>query len=302
MLPMGRGRTPIAYRLPAMPSGRIAQVELGFRELRITLSREVDHPERLPGVAAADLGLIHLAVVCDGKASIGVVGRGLRSILQGQNKKKAALSSRLSGCKRGSRRWRKLKRAMGKARRRRANAQRNVLHHAANAVARYCEQRAIGTLVVGDITAISRGKRRKRSRRTNQESSNNPLGQFKQYLDYKLKRIGCGVEVQNEAYTTQTCPVCGYRHKPAGRLYRCHCGFRGIRDEVGAVNPLNKYLHGGAIIPNTVLPTGKVKYLRPAKLRSGVDPLTPGTWLDKSPVAAGTAHSGEALGAVHAAA
>ncbi|HZA29475.1 MAG TPA: transposase [Gammaproteobacteria bacterium] len=302
ILPMGRGRDPIEYRLPATPEGRIAQVELGFRELRITLSCEVAQPDRLPGIAAADLGLINLAVVSDGEQSIGIVGRGLRSIMQWQSKKKAALSSLLSRCKRGSRRWRKLKRTQHKARRHRDNIQRNLLHHAANAVVGYCEQREIGTLVVGDITEISRGKRRKMSRRTNQENSNNPLGQFKQYLDYKLKRIGCCRETQNEAYTTKTCPVCGRRHKPAGRLYRCICGFVGIRDEVGAVNQLNKYLHGGDIIPGTVLPTGKVKYLRPAKLRSGVVPLTPGKWLDMSLVAAGTAHNGEMPCVAHAAA
>jgi putative transposase len=243
ILPMGKGRSPVEYRLPAIPAGRIAQVELGFHELRITLSREVDQHERLPGVAAADLGIIHLAVVSDGQASIGVVGRGLRSLIQRQNK--AALSRRISGCKRGSCRWRKLKRTMGKASRGRAHAQRHLLHPAANAVVGCCEQREIGTLVVGDITEMSRGKRRKRSRRSNQENSHHPLSQFKQYLDYKLKRIGCGVETQNEAYTTQSCPVCGRRHKPAGRLYRCTCGFQGVRDEVGAVNLLTSICTAG---------------------------------------------------------
>jgi putative transposase len=235
VLPMGKGRAPIEYRLPSIPPGHVAQAELGFRELRLTLRGEVNEPER-PNVAAIDLGVIHLATVSDSRESIAIVGRGLCSVIQRQSKKKAALSSLISRCKRGSRRWRKLKRAMGKARRRRDNTQRNLLHHAANAVAGYCERRAIGTLVVGDITEISRGKRRKISRRTNQENSNNPLGQFKQYLGYKLKRIGCAIETQDEAYTTQTCPVCGRRHKPAGRLYRCPCGFQGVRDEVGAVN------------------------------------------------------------------
>jgi putative transposase len=74
----------------------------------------------------------------------------------------------------------------------------------------------------------------------------------------------------NEAYTSQTCPVCGHRHKPTGRIYKCknkECNFVGIRDEVGSANILNKHLHGGRIEKNTLLPTSKVKYLRPVKLR-----------------------------------
>jgi putative transposase len=297
VLSMGKGRKPLRFRIPEIPAGRIVAAELGWHELRLTLKKEVPEPDMPSGVAAADLGIIHLAVVTDGQDSIGVVGRGLRSIVQGHNKKKAALSEMLSRCKRKSRRWKKLKRSMGTSARRRDNAQRNLLHHAANAVTNFCQERKVGTLAVGDIREINRNKRGKSSKRLNQENGNNPLGQFVRYLRYKLERVGCGVNMVNEVYTTRTCPVCGHRHKPAGRTYRCRqCGSVFVRDEVGAVNILNRHLNG-EIRSGMLLPTNNVKYLRPAKLRSAVVPLAPGKWLGQAYNLADT-EQGEA---VHAA-
>ncbi|MBK7996601.1 MAG: transposase [Blastocatellia bacterium] len=46
------------------------------------------------------------------------------------------------------------------------------------------------------------------------------------------------------------------------------CKFVGVRDEVGAINLLNKYLNKGEIKPNFLIPKGKVKYLRPVKLKN----------------------------------
>jgi len=104
------------------------------------------------------------------------------------------------------------------------------------------------------------------SKRLNQENGNNPLGKLTQYLEYKSKLIGCDVKYINEAYTTKTCPVCGHRHKPASRTYYCRsCGNVFVRDEVGSVNILNKYLHG-EIRPGAILPTNRIKYRRPVKL------------------------------------
>jgi putative transposase len=295
-LSMGKGRDPLKFRLPRIPARKVIAAELGYRELRLTLKKEIPDVEKPSGMAAADLGIIHLAMVTDGQESICVVGRGLRSIIQGHNKKKSALSARLSRCKRGSRRWKKLKRSMRVSARHRDNAQRNLLHHAANTVKDFCQKQDIGTLAVGDIREINRNKRKKSSKRLNQENGNNPLGQFVKYLRYKLERVGCKVVLVNEAYTTKTCPVCGHKHKPAGRTYRCHsCGNVFARDEVGAVNILNRHLNG-EIVPGTLLPTNKIKYLRPVKFRSAVVPLTPGKWLGQVHDASDTT-MGEAVNA-----
>lgn len=160
ILPMGRSRKPLRVRIPGnLPSGKIVEVELGFRELRVTIKRVVAEKPAGENVAALDPGIIHLGVVTDGEVTLAVVGRGLRSIIQGHNKAKAEIFAKLDGCKKGSRRWRKLRRALARLKRQRQNRERNLLHHAANTVVAYCERQRIGTLVVGDITEINRGKK-----------------------------------------------------------------------------------------------------------------------------------------------
>jgi putative transposase len=87
-----------------------------------------------------------------------------------------------------------------------------------------------------------------------------------QLLDYKT----AGALTLSEAYSSQTCPVCGERSKHR-RIYRCpHCGTTGPRDAVGAVNILSLGVHG-AMLPGRCLPQ-QVKYLRPWRSSSGGHP------------------------------
>jgi len=260
----------LRVRLPAnLPQGKITGVELGLRELRLTLGNEVEPaPSAGMNVVAADLGVIHQAVITDGVESLAVVGRGLRSLTQGKNKRLAELTSLIARCKKGSRRWRKLRRSKARMLNRYHKQTHNLLHHSANMIIDFCVAREAGKLVVGNVIDIARNKRKtkKGSRRSNQENSGNPLGMLYRYLEYKGKLRGVSVEKINEAYTTQSCPHCGSRYKPTGRIYRCkHCGFVGVRDEVGAANILNKHLHQGRMVANTILPTGRIKYRRPVK-------------------------------------
>lgn len=279
-LPMGRGRSSISVRLPEIPGGEIAQVELAFGRLLVTVNRVVADPKPTVGVVAADLGLIHLAVVTDGKESIGVVGRGLRSLKQGHAKALASISMLQSRCQKGSRRWKKLQACKRKRARGVQDRTRNLLHHAANGVIGFCTEKQAGTLVVGDITEMNRGKKKKRSRRLNQEIGLLELGTFVKYLRYKGNLHGIEIETESEHYTSQTCPACGARHKPSGRRFICNtCGYTGVRDEVGAANLLNRHLNGN-IVPNTIVPHGNIRYLRPVALRKPrnvVAPLTPAT-------------------------
>jgi putative transposase len=76
-------------------------------------------------------------------------------------------------------------------------------------------------------------------------------------LNYKT----AGAITLSEAYSSQTCPVCGERSKHR-RIYRCpHCGATGPRDAIGALNILSLGTHG-AMLPGRSLPP-QVKYLRP---------------------------------------
>lgn len=61
-------------------------------------------------------------------------------------------------------------------------------------------------------------------------------------IEYKAGLHGMTVERVGEAYTFQTCPSCGKRHKAHGRAYICSCGFEGHRDLVGAANIRRRYV------------------------------------------------------------
>ncbi len=280
-LPMGRGRESLSIRLPSIPDGDIAQAELALGRLLVTVNQEIADPQPGTGTVAADLGIIHLAVVTDGKESLGVVGRGLRSLKQGHAKALASISMLQARCKKGSRRWKKLQACKRRRSRQVQDRSRNLLHHATNAVIGFCVKLGAGALIVGDITEINRSKKGKRSKQLNQELGQLELGKLVQYLSYKGKLRGIELKTESERYTSQTCPACGAKHKPSGRRYVCDCGYTGVRDEVGAANLLNRHLNG-KIVPNTVIPTGHIRYLRPARLktkRSVVAPLIPATLL-----------------------
>jgi len=71
-------------------------------------------------------------------------------------------------------------------------------------------------------------------------------------LDYKT---GGAIQVE-EAFSSQTCPVCGARNR-CSRVYRCReCGAEAPRDVIGAVNILcigqRDELVSGRSVPNTV--------------------------------------------------
>lgn len=63
------------------------------------------------------------------------------------------------------------------------------------------------------------------------------LGQF---IEYKAKLAGVGVIYVNPAYTSQTCPQCGYKsrkNRPTRDEFKCcECGCRGEADYIAALN------------------------------------------------------------------
>jgi putative transposase len=80
-------------------------------------------------------------------------------------------------------------------------------------------------------------------------------------LTYKAERMGMEVALQEESYTSKTCPVCGHKRKskPLGRVFHCtnkKCGFTWHRDGVGACNIRSKYLDCGPVVGVMAPPTG----------------------------------------------
>ncbi len=94
-----------------------------------------------------------------------------------------------------------------------------------------------------------------------QKVSNWPHGCQRQYITYKAEAEGIGVELEDEAYSSQTCPNCGKRHKSTGRVYYCPaCGFVSHRDAVGSANILSRHRQGEV---GHVKPPSTIKYRQP---------------------------------------
>jgi putative transposase len=67
---------------------------------------------------------------------------------------------------------------------------------------------------------------------------------LKERFEFKASAAGCRREQINPAYTSQTCPECGYLEKAnrKGDLFQCQkCGHRGDADQIAAQNQKSRY-------------------------------------------------------------
>ena len=187
-----------------------------------------------------------------------------------RNKKYAELQKKMSRCQKGSRRWRKLRRALGKILQKTQRQQLDILHKTSCQFVRWAEANQIKQVVVGDVEGVQRNtkahkknhKKKHKSRKVNQKLSQWPFGILLMYLTYKLAAEGIDLNMIDESYTTQTCPVCNRKKKMSGRTYRCHCGYSEHRDIHGAKNILAKHKYGE--IKDLGIPISRITYLRPA--------------------------------------
>jgi len=198
---------------------------------------------RTEGISmAVDLGEIHPATITDGITGLVISARELRSTGQGLQKSIASLVSRMAKCKRGSKVYRRLSKAKAKTRTSANLKQRDILHKVSRAVVNYAIESNAKEIIVGDVREI--GDKVNLGKNTNQKISLWPHGKLLGYIQYKALMAGIVVVLENEAYTSQTCPCCGEKKKPNGRVYTCRkCGFVGHRDVVGASNILSRHLY-----------------------------------------------------------
>jgi len=224
-------------------------------------------PTTASGVAGVDLGEVHPAALTDGRAAAVISCRALRSCVQYTHKRLAALRAKQERRTTGSARWKRLGRRKNRFLAQQKRRERDLLHKASRAVVDWAVAHQVGTLAVGNVRTVGDGKRLKKEQQQ-KVSSGWSHGTMRRYLGYKAEAVGITVDdTVPEAYTSQTCPGCGARHKPKGRVYACRaCGFRGARDVVGAANILSRFLHQQV---GRVLPPPRVMYLRPFERASG---------------------------------
>jgi putative transposase len=215
------------------------------------------------------MGEIHPSVIADTEQALVLSCRALRACKQYGNKRRSELASLRDRKKRGSAKRKRIQKRMNRFKAQQERRERDILHKVSRAVVDHAVARRAGKIVIGDVRDVADGVALGHS--TNQKVSGWSHGRLRQYITYKAEHVGIEVVLQDEHYTTQTCPVCGQRQKPSGRIYRCAaCGGVFHRDVVGAVNILSAHIYGepGHIAPPS--PMYRRPFLRET-LRSRAD-------------------------------
>ena len=245
----GRLRIPLPVALP----GRLMEVRLSMAAIRVVCEAPW---ERTPQqtVIGIDLGVNTLLAATDGATTVLVSGRAAKATVQYRNKRLVSLSTAQSATTKGSRQWKRLQRRKAKMLARCHRRVRDLLHKATRKVVQAFPG---ATCYVGKPFNDAAGHL---GRRQAQQVSSACNARLIAQLAYKT----CGAIQVDEAYTSQTCPVCGGRNK-GQRIYRCrHCGQTAPRDVIGSVNILAVGRHGslvpGRSVPNAVTWVHPVKY------------------------------------------
>jgi putative transposase len=195
-------------------------------------------------VAGIDLGEVHMAVSHDGEHTNILNGRYLRAKRQYQNKLKGKLSKNIDRKKKGSRRRKHLIQSKQRQLKKLKNQIRDIEHKQTTHLVSTLSTAGVQTVVIGDVRTIRQDL--DVGSTNNQKVHQWSHGHTRRLLTYKAERLGMKVVLQEERYTSKTCPCCGKRRKsaPKGRNFSCvntHCKWKGHRDMVGAMNIRYKY-------------------------------------------------------------
>jgi len=216
-------------------------------------------------VAGIDLGEIHMAVSHDGEHTHILNGRHLRSKRQYRNKLGEHLSKKIDRKKKGSRRRKKLIKSKKKQLKKLKNQIKDIEHKQTTRLISTLHSEGVQTVVIGDVRDIRQDL--DVGTKNNQKLHQWSHGTVRHMLTYKAERLGMAVDLQEESYTSKTCPVCGHKRKskPQGRVFHCtnkKCRFTWHRDGVGDGNIRAKYRGDfGSHVVGAMAPPTSIRYV-----------------------------------------
>src|SRR5713226_4752369 len=155
--------------------------------------------------------LDHLAVSHDGEHTHIVNGRHLRSKRQYRNKPMEHLNKKIDRKKKGSRRRKKLIASKKRQLRKLKHQIADVEHKQTTQLVSTLYEEGVQTVVIGDVRAIRQDL--DVGSTNNQKLHQWSAGTVRHMLTYKAERCGMTVALQEERYTSKTCPLCGHRRK-----------------------------------------------------------------------------------------
>jgi putative transposase len=253
ILPNGRSgplRIPLPKERP-LP-GRLLEVRVCLGRVLLVCESAERRPAQQTTIGV-DLGVNSLIAATDGQRAVVISGRQAKAIARQRNKNLAALSSKQAHKTKGSGRWKRLQRRKARTLARHRRRMKDLIHKAT---------RQVAAAFPGATCYIGKpfnDAAHKSNSIWAQMVSQAATATIIQQLDYKT----AGAIQIDEAYTSQTCPGCGRRHK-CKRTYRCpDCGIVGPRDVVGATNIL-VVGRTGALQQGVTLPP-EVRFVYPVR-------------------------------------
>lgn len=255
----GQGNTPLVLPWPwELPKTVVIHWTGTEYEAIATYEHLPVHGPFLPGkVAGIDLGEVHMAAAHDGAETIILNGRLLRSKVQYRNKLQASLNNRIDGrMKKGSKRRKQLICSKKKQLKKIAHQIKDIEHKQTTRLITTLHEQGVQTVVIGDVRYIRQGL--DVGSKNNQKLHQWSHGSVRFKLTYKAEWLGMQIALQEESYTSRTCPCCGYvRSKVRGRVFQCpECHVVLHRDMVGAMNIRQKYLASLPVVGVMAPPTG----------------------------------------------
>jgi putative transposase len=239
----GKKQKPVICHAKTIPQN-IKQIELVYRDgLKLYIKYIVEDKHILiqsENAASIDLGEIHTIASIDNNGnSIIITGRKMRSIKRLYNKEWGKIRRKMSKRIKGSRQYKKYRRALHKLNYKKDRQISDCIHKITKLYLDYCLQNHIGLVYYGDIDGATRYTKGRINKMVGQKLNEWNYGQVIRQLENKFSRYGIQLIKVKEYYTSSKCPVCGNINKPRGRNYTCTCGYTQHRDIVGAINILN---------------------------------------------------------------
>jgi putative transposase len=158
--------------------------------------------------------------------------------------------------KKGSKRRKRLIRSKKKQLKKLEHQIKDLEHKQTTRLITTLHERGVQTVVIGDVRDIREDN--DVGSTTNQKIHQWSHGSVRFKLTYKAERLGMQVALQEESYTSRTCPHCLYvRSSVKGRVFCCpNCHWTYHRDGVGAINIRQKYLGQVPVVGAMAPPTG----------------------------------------------
>jgi putative transposase len=250
ILPNGASGT-LRIRLPeaVVLPGRLMEVRLRLHRV-VLVCEAPDGAKPIGPTIGVDLGVNTLLAATDGEKALLVSGREAKATVQWRNKRLASAAARQSRKTKGSKRWKRLQRRKRQMLAKADRRLKDLMHKATRLVA---DQFPNAKCYVGEPFNDAAQKIGRHQAQQVSQACNRKIIRL---LDYKTG----GAITVSEAYTSQTCPVCGERSKHR-RAYRCQCGTIAPRDVIGSLNVLCNGKHGSLFLGRQVPVT--ITYLRP---------------------------------------